>query len=662
MISNYKCCVLLVLLSVCHIAYKTHQNQVQARSISSNSTIRGRNRHHRRLPNNDTTGSIICRMTIEEQINIVHQQKNRYLKNENEQFERTEQTSCIPIIYDDDKIEIETDEILPIILPDVIQIEYGKELRRGILYVQVSNVILLRNEHTKSISKIVSNRFTQYTVYKVVELLSPFVSTTSRTGPSIGFVSGEGDSVQDGISTYLATKPIISVLFVRISAPDSQMNYTAHEIVDHNLNPSKVNFKTQYSACSQRQLQIEPATFSNGIIEVMLSKSITQYTSGGDIVEDATNQLKIREGIAQINTLADRVVFCAPPGTDGWMASAGVRHWRIQMNNDWCLSLTGLMHEFGHTFGLLHSHANDDPYGDRTGYMGSGSTIQEWPRKCFNGYNTFLFQWYSSKHYSISDVTTNGPTSAINLVAFVDNEFIANNSSESPSYVIINIDDVYFLQYNRAKSFNIDTEQHQDKVTITQAVETGSETIGAITFGEYFEISNYKNTQQSLRIEICSGGPITLYETTIDMMKVSITMGDKEKSFCNTILPTTAPVKIGPSSNPVSIIPTPPPVTAAPISSPTTGPPVLVSMPLSPSLFKQPNPIQQRRPSSSLQPVPTPTFAPISGGTVVVLPPSVILDSNRDSIEESRDKKRRDFMQQLFTILVSNDGTDENNP
>ena len=45
---------------------------------------------------------------------------------------------------------------------------------------------------------------------------------------------------------------------------------------------------------------------------------------------------------------------------------------RAVFNDLWAVSLSGTMHELGHTLSLLHSGEGDSKYGDQTGYMVSG--------------------------------------------------------------------------------------------------------------------------------------------------------------------------------------------------------------------------------------------------------------------------------------------------
>ena len=95
------------------------------------------------------------------------------------------------------------------------------------------------------------------------------------------------------------------------------------------------------------------------------------------------------------------VAMCLPSGTGNWAASAGINHYRSQYNDEWCLSLSGTMHEIGHNLGLHHSNTQGEAYQDYSGYMAAGYKDANWPRKAFNGHKNWLLGWYSSRHLSL---------------------------------------------------------------------------------------------------------------------------------------------------------------------------------------------------------------------------------------------------------------------
>jgi hypothetical protein len=183
------------------------------------------------------------------------------------------------------------------------------------------------------------------------------------------------------------------------------------------------------------------------------------------------------------------------------------------------MSLTAVMHEMGHTLGLLHSNYDGRPYGDRSGYMGSGTKAQGWPRKCYNGYQSHHLGWYKTRTIAW-DPLQQGDT-ALNLAAFVD--FDKTYSNEP---VIINIAEKYFLQFNRAKGMNSDTEMFPNLVTVSEPLGTGTEIRAAMMVGDTFQVLDFDNSAKTLIVEVCR--PATGYSGS-EMMRISIAM---DRSLC----------------------------------------------------------------------------------------------------------------------------------
>jgi len=82
--------------------------------------------------------------------------------------------------------------------------------------------------------------------------------------------------------------------------------------------------------------------------------------------------------------------------------------------------------------------------------MGFGEKDTAWPRKCYNGVKNWQLKWYEDRQIRVN------PFKAyfITLAAFVDYE---KATSEEPC--LVNIGNMYFIQFNRARKFNHDTEE-----------------------------------------------------------------------------------------------------------------------------------------------------------------------------------------------------------
>jgi len=196
-----------------------------------------------------------------------------------------------------------------------------------------------------------------------------------------------------------------------------------------------------------------------------------------------------------------------------------------RMTNSLCCSFHLAVVMIGHTMGLLHSNADGIAYNDRSGYMGSGYTNAVWPRKCFNGYHSHHFGWYSDKTDEFNPLQE---SKQVRLATFVD-----YNKAASNEIVLLklfgNYNKEYYLQYNVAKGFNVDTEQKKDLVTITQPGSDGTNSLAGLDVGNSFDVPNFNGSDQTLRIKACRkepGGSLNA-----EVMVLSIGMGNGD--LCN---------------------------------------------------------------------------------------------------------------------------------
>jgi Gametolysin peptidase M11 len=412
-----------------------------------------------------------------------------------------EQTTCLPIV---DHVELEYE--FSISLPDDIMEQHVQEIEMGTLLVSILDAVI-RND------QLVLGARPEYTVI------------TNTTG------------YRQLLHRHLQVKPTMTVAVVCISTTDASPKNTKSEIQSTLFSSTGINFVNQYKKVSFGKLQWTLA--DAGVVEIQVPKSVSSFASSADLISAAQQQIKSIYQITDVSSLADKVIMCLPPGTGNWAASAGVNHWRAQFNNDWCMSLTGTMHELGHTMGLLHARANGVEYADRTGYMGSGYTSSTFPRKAFNGFNSWKFGWYSDHHFTIYP-TVDG-NKLVKIASFVDYDVMAPDE-----YAIVNVNDQFYLQYNTNTGFNVDTEQKQNQVTVTEALGSGTDSrAGLDVGGTIYMVTNYNGSGQTLMIEACA---TMTGSNGASIMEVSIGMGE---SMCGTN--------------------TPPPVTAPDVNPPSTG-------------------------------------------------------------------------------------------
>ena len=386
-----------------------------------------------------------------------------------------EQPACVPIVDGE-----ETSDLIPLDLPDDIESTHASELEQGQLFVTITDATLFEGE-------IYTSNSTAFIVSKQTH----------------------GRHLQNGESL---TTGDMTVAVVRIATSDSRCSLSNRDI-DAMFDESKANFVTQFNKCSFGKLRFQKA--QRHIIDVKVNESVSKYYGNPiKLVNKAQDALLNTLRVNRATDIADKIIMCVPSGTGSWVASAGVRHWRTQFNNEWTRSLSANMHELGHNIGLLHANQNREEYADSTGYMGRSYTHARWPLRCFNGRNNHVLGWYNEMKF---DPTTSTSHRLIDLSGFVH--------YDQSNTVLVNLANQIFLQYNRAALFNAHSGEMKDRVTVTLATKGGSELLGGIAPGEVFEIPYFKGTLQTLVIRAC--GEANKKETP---EKVTISVGMDEAS------------------------------------------------------------------------------------------------------------------------------------
>ena len=126
-------------------------------------------------------------------------------------------------------------------------------------------------------------------------------------------------------------------------------------------------------------------------------------------------------------------------------------------------------------------------------YSGAGA-----PAMCFNGHKNYALGWYADKQ--VTDNPATGGVWSGKLVGFVDYKKASTIRGE---YIIVVVKLPYvegdlYIQYNLAEDFNYQNQEHQNKVTITQAtgISTKSSLLYDLSAEEKAIVGNYT-------IEVC---------------------------------------------------------------------------------------------------------------------------------------------------------------
>jgi hypothetical protein len=78
----------------------------------------------------------------------------------------------------------------------------------------------------------------------------------------------------------------------------------------------------------------------------------------------------------------------------------------------------------------------------------------------------------------------------VDLASFVDYRLLSGSTN---GVVLVSIDERYFLQFNQAKDYNIETEEKANQVTIVEGAGGGTEMLAGIDMDTpTYKIRNYK--------------------------------------------------------------------------------------------------------------------------------------------------------------------------
>jgi hypothetical protein len=296
---------------------------------------------------------------------------------------------------------------------------------------------------------------------------------------------------------------------------------------------------------------------SNGGIDVTVPGTLSDYTDFTMWVSEAVKVASAALG-RDVYAMADHFAFCAPPDAAPNWGAVGLQNGnRINIHGKYCMSMSVLLHEFGHNFNLMHSGIGSDPYADMTGkyfeyrrshlgcihssgfashtcvlllsihwtgYMGGTAIASNGPRRCYNGYKSYQLRWYEDRHLNLRDFAT---PRKVQLAAFVD----YRKTTASVHHVVVNLADRFFLQYNRAKGINFETHMMKNLVTVVSNEPNMSLLLAGLGAGKAWTTAYGGRT---LYVAVCRriDAPVGSTATVPDVMVLTI---GYDRNWCGLI-------------------------------------------------------------------------------------------------------------------------------
>ena len=364
-----------------------------------------------------------------------------------------------------------------------------------------------------------------------------------------------------------------SVLVIRIVTDDDSDGNTIKNEINNVLfyESTEVTVQRQMQMCSGGRIQLQPS--SDGIITIRMNNLGTNRVEAYTL---AASEQVMKEHYRSTDTIlgfkeqlrrkADHVLIILPESfpANTFVANAEIGRSICVFSYEWLSSLSAYMHEMGHNLLLRHSgRGSSEPYGDNTGYMGVSNPKAYGPQKCYNAAQHWSLNFYESQRLSLVNVNLSTGPVLIQLAAFVDHDKVGSEYT-----VLVQVSSNTYLQFNRAKSYNVGTDMMIDQVAV---INDGGESTTLIAG---LDATSSVLHLSSISIQVCS---INIgAESGIDFAVVAVATSDNGH-MCDGATLSSASGLVetpAPTNSPISQAPTNPPiaVTSAPVPAPTIVP------------------------------------------------------------------------------------------
>jgi hypothetical protein len=312
----------------------------------------------------------------------------------------------------------------------------------------------------------------------------------------------------------------VSLLVVRVMGLDKSPRMDKDALFN-SIFVKDASLRQQFNKCSAGKLNIMPT--DKEVLQVRVNMNVNGANIADVVGHADIEGLKQLPGASSVRGYADLTMYVVPYGTkwngnSGWTAYAIINGKASVMNDDQVKFPGVQMHELGHNFGLNHADGIDEPFGDLTTHMSRFIIDENFPHKCFNAQNHWLLGWYSDRSITVDP---NVPVK-VKILGFVD--YI--KAAQGTEFVVAKIGENLYLQFNRAKLHNRQTEEAQDKlVIILDRGKDGTTMVAEIdNDNRMYSKINFESSGKQLNVEVCR---VFMGDTDddIDWMEVSIGYG-----------------------------------------------------------------------------------------------------------------------------------------
>jgi hypothetical protein len=153
-----------------------------------------------------------------------------------------------------------------------------------------------------------------------------------------------------------------------------------------------------------------------------------------------------------------------------------------------------------------------------TSHMSRFLIADDFPIKCFNAQNHWVLDWFSDRSITVDP---NVPVK-VKILGFVD--YV--KAAQGTEFVVAKVGENIYLQFNRAKLHNRDTEEAPDKlVIILDRGDEGTTLVAELdNVNRLYTVPDFESSGRQLYVVVCR---VLMGETDndIDWMEVSIGYG-----------------------------------------------------------------------------------------------------------------------------------------